>query len=262
MKIKDLLYKIKDSEEKVSFLEKNIIIDKELKEIFINRITKINNTHIIDNKLILKKDFTQKEVSKIKNILDISPALTGGFGGLLIAFIVIHFFDPKGISDLFIYVPPTVILFLFSSFLWRKSSKKIKTIQEDFYNPDSLTPTQYMYKHYKDNIRQVTIDFINEIESINEPELEKNKKYLSDYIAVKAFEHLEDKENTIFDEIYDQIKEKIFISNAPLNSKKILLEESLKYKNETQLNMPTIEEIKKTLVAAEKKRKLLDFKEI
>lgn len=262
MKIKDLLYKIKDSEEKVSFLEKNIIIDNELKEIFIKRVSSENNKDIVDKKLTLIKEITPKNSTFINNLYESMIFINGGAAGLSLSFGFLYFFDNKLFEKLIFLFMSCIILFFLTLPFFIKKLNKLKKIDPTYYNPLSLTSTQYMYKHYKENITKVTIDLINEIESINEPELEKNKKYLSDYIAVKAFEHLEDKENTIFDEIYDQIKEKIFISNDPLNSKKILLEESLKYKNETPLNMPTIEEIKKKLVAAENKRKLLDFKEI
>lgn len=260
MKIKDLLYKIKDSDEKVSFLEKNIFIDNTLKEIFIERVSSDNNKYITDNRLLLKREKIEKK--SINNIFEIIIGINGLSTGLSIFCLFLYFVDNQLFEKLFVFFLSCIILFFSTLPFFLKKLNKLKKTDKNYYNPLSLTSTQYMHKHYKDNIRKVSIDLINEIESIKEDGLENSKKYLSDYIAFKAFEHEEDKENTIFDQIYNQVKEKIFISNDPLNSKKILLEESLKYKNETHLNMPTIEEIKKKLVAAENKRKLLDFKEI
>ena len=106
-----------------------------------------------------------------------------------------------------------------------------------------------MYKHYKNIVKETTVDFIKELELISEPELQKAKKYISDYLVVNTFEFEEGHTNNIFYNLSHEVKEKIFIPEEPLRSKKLLSTEVKNRIQNNKLTITNIEEIKLKLIS-------------
>lgn len=232
MKIKNLLYKIKNSENTLSNLERNIIIDNNLKEIFIEKISEENKKHINENNLILKMDSTKKKI-KFLDFIEAPMDLLNSFAvGLFITYLFFHFSPIGHDSTTYNLLISSLTLFFITLPFSIKKYKRIKKGNFNSYDPNNLSSYQYMNKHYKENIKKSYLDLVKELDSINDHELEKSKSYLNDYISFKILEHIENKENNIFDQIYNKVKENIFISDSPLNSKKLLSEEINIYKQE------------------------------
>lgn len=257
--IKELIQKLTESENNISFVEKQELIESNLKNLYLEKISQKNEKYIKGKNIVIKSE--KNNVNKDKtDVMDLISGL-GIMGSLLcICVLLMPFFLNKNFSidTSWICVLTFWILVCFFSCLYRRKFNTVMKRQSDeYYDEKSLLPNQYIYKHYNNMVKETTVDFINELELITEPELQKNKKYMSDYLIVNTFEFEEGHINNIFYKISNDVKEKIFIPEEPLKSKQFLVDEAHKKISNNKTVIPNIEELKLKLISDVNKNGIL-----
>ena len=247
--IKELIKKITEVEDKISFVEKQELIESNLKNLYIEKISQKNEKNINENNILIKSEKNTVNEDGL-HFMDTVSGI-GIIASILCLCLLFPLFMNKNFSidTSWICVFTFWILVCFFSCLYRKKFNTIMKRQSDeYYDEKSLLPNQYMYKHYKKIAKESTVDLIKELELIKEPELQKNKKYISDYLVIKTFEFEEEHTHNIFHDISEDIKEKIFIPEDPLKSKKMISNETSQNFQDNKIILPNIEEIKLKLI--------------
>lgn len=250
--IKELIQKITESENNISFVEKKELIENSIKNLYIEQISHINDKKINDSNILIKSEKNNLSIKSMESLkFSLNIIMFVSVGNFLLSILPLYFNSiiPLNNFNINILLGIASPLIFFGAYVYKNKIKNtIKKQNDDYYDETSLLPTQYMHKHYKNSVKDVSVKLIKELESITEPELQQAKKHISDYLVVNTFEFEEEHSNNIFYKISNDIKEKIFIPEEPLRSKKLL---STEFKNRIQNNKITItniEEIKLKLI--------------
>lgn len=232
MNIYVLVKKVSDNR---SLIEKNKLIESELKELYIKEISIKNTINIKENDIKIK---SLSAISKDKDeYLGIFSTIRMCFTLSLLfsPFVAFFFMALKqkhqnlfnfilSDSDLIIGSSLLILLVFFplaaiipNLFKIKKLRNKIK---KSITNKET-TPEDYMQANYKNIVKKVSMKFMEQCDSINEPELQIAKNNLSEYLITQTYSFINYKESTIFNEIEEAVTNNIYIIDEPLKSKEI-----------------------------------------
>ena len=247
MNIYDLVKNL--SLNKNSLMERNKLIEIELKKLYLKEIPIENIKTIKENRIIIKSIDSQAKLNE-NNSLILTQLYTTCFMssafsymGFLVLFFAKNIIDfsklyTNGVfyfSIFFLFISIISLIFTY------KIKKEIKKEIDFSIDNKEITTEEYMNSYYKNIVKKLSLEYIKQCDSITEPELQIAKNDLSEYLTQQTFSFVNKAEVTIFDKIEKEIQEQIFIPAEPLKSKEIKTIENNKE------NSFTLEQMKKDL---------------
>lgn len=232
-----------------SLMERNKLIEIELKKLYLKEIPIQNIKNIKENKIIIKSIDIQDKFKEKKSLfaqnLYITFIMSLAFSYMSI-FLLILTKRTDPFSEIytsgFFYISMFFLLTsMISLFLSIKANIQIKRHIKLSFDNKEITPEEYMKTYYQNIVKQTSLEYIKQCDSITEPELQIAKNDLSEYLTQQTFSFVNKTEVTIFDKIEKEIQEQIFIPAEPLKSKEIKTIENNKE------NSFTLEQMKKDL---------------
>ena len=232
MNIYALVKKVSDNS---SLMEKHKLIESELKDLYIKEISIENKINIKENDIKIKSlsaiSKNRNEYLGIIEFMKFSSTLSIVFTALG-AFLsmaakvnhpdLLNFILSDSLLIIIFFSWITLVFFplIFMIPELFKIKKLKKEIAKSVLNNES-TSEDYMQANYKNIVKKVSIKFMEECDSITEPELQIAKNNLLEYLITKTYSFINDKEITIFNEIEEAVTNKIYIIDEPLKSKEI-----------------------------------------
>lgn len=244
MNIYDLLKKVSNNS---SLIEKNRLIESEMKDLYIKEISIENKENIKENDIKIKSiSAISKDKNEYLGIIELMKSsyklsIVFSFIGGFILMSIKELFNPllsDSLSVIMFFLWITLVFFpliaMIPELLKMKTLKK--SIAKSIIN-NEFTSEDYMQANYKKIVKKVSMKFMEECDSINEPELQIAKNNLLEYLITQTYSFINDKEITIFNEIEEAITNKIYIIDEPLKLKEIKTKQIIEEKKITLSQM-------------------------